>query len=64
MSRDRDQEDQILETLKADIGAVQKVVTLLELRREGYKNSLEDGEDSLKRGRSQECRDLIRLFTQ
>lgn len=57
-----DEEDQIIEALKVDVGTVQKIVSLLELRRERYKNSLEDGEDSLKRGRSQECRDIIKLF--
>ena len=62
MSRDR--EDDLIEALKSDVGAVQKITALLESRRERYKNSLEDGEDSLKRGRSQECRDLIKLFTQ
>jgi hypothetical protein len=60
----RDKEEKIVELLKPDVGTVQKVVELLELRREKHKNSLEDREDPLQRGRSQECRDLIKLFTQ
>ncbi len=60
----RDKEEEIIEKLRVDVGTTQKIVELLEMRRERYKNSLEEREDPLQRGKSQECRDLIKLFTQ
>lgn len=60
----KDEEDKIVDSLTLDVGAVQKITKLLELRRSRYKGNLEDADDPETRGRSKECRDLLKMFNE
>lgn len=62
MSADREAEiEKILVSLK-ETDTVRLFVELFALRREGHRNRLEKEEGPEVRGRSLECRDLLKIF--
>lgn len=62
MSREREAEIEKILVAQKEMESVRLFVELFALRRRHYRDSLEKAENGEVRGRSLECRDLLKIF--